>query len=156
MDFDFDDPALNAMLGVPEEQASVGGDVKKAVDLSQLDRQFIELVKTSIAPRLYAILSDLSVIESGRDSGVPDLTNKAGYIDSVAELWALCAVVLVQKNQRDWSCYMEPFGKESWHRFANVLRRWEIACTFSCLMLANDGKAYKVNSGSRVVDGLFS
>lgn len=146
MDFDYDDPALNAMLGVANSEPTADANIEKVPDATQLDRQFIELLKTSFSPRLYAILSDLSVTNSGRDSGVPDLPNKAGYMDNVTELWAMCAVALVQKNKRDWTYYMEAFGKESWQRFADLPGRWKIGCTFSCLMLTHDGRAYKVSS----------
>jgi hypothetical protein len=145
MDFDYDDPALNAMLGLADVYTSADEVEQKGPNYTQLDQQFIEMIKTSISPRLYAILSDLSAISAGQDLGVPEFPNKAAYIDDVTGLWASCAVVLVQKNQRDWKLYMDPFGKESWQRFADVLRRSEIGCVFSCVMLANDGKAYTVS-----------
>lgn len=145
MDFDYDDPALNAMLGLPEVEKRADEAEQAGPRASQLDQQFIEMIKSSISPRLYAILSDSSAISAGQDLGVPEFPNKATYIDNVTGLWASCAVVLVQKGQRDWYHFMDPFGKESWQRFADVLRRFEIGCVFSCVMLANDGKAYKVS-----------
>lgn len=157
MDFDYDDPALNAMLGIPEVETSANAAASKELDPLQLDRQFVEIVKTSISPRLYAILSDLNAINSGQETGVPEFQNKEAYADNLAEVWASCAVVLVQKNQRDWKYYMDPFGKESWQRFADGLQRLETGCVFSCVMLGSDSKAYKVgHRNSAPVQWCFS
>lgn len=144
MDFDYDDPSLNAMLGLPEHQAGSSEVSEKEPDPRHLDTRFVEMLKTDICPRLYSILSDLNATSSGQESGVPEFPNRKQYIANVVETWALCAVVLVQKGQREWHHFMDPFGKESWQRFADISGRFEAGGVFACTMLANDSKAYKV------------
>lgn len=146
MDFDYDDPALNAMLGLPDAQNAANEREDDTPDVRKMDAQFIELLKTSISPRLYSTLSDLVAINAGHDSGVPEFPNKKAYIADVVETWASSAAILVQKNQRDWNYYIGTYGKESWQRIADILGRFEIGGIFCATLLGIDSKAYKVNA----------
>lgn len=145
MDFDYNDPALNAMLGIIDASTEKNESTDDGPNPVQLDQQFVDLLKTKVSPALYSILSDLTATSAGQDSGVPEFPHKKAYISSIVELWATCAGVLVQKSQRDWRYYIEPFGKESWQRLADIVGKFDVGSIFCHTMVTVDSSSYKVS-----------
>jgi hypothetical protein len=149
MDFDYDDPALNVMLGLPTTAAAAANTDNASADVNARDRAFVESLRSSLSPLLYSLISDLNVSASGHMSGVPQFANMTGYIENVVEVWAACAAILVSKNCRDWTFYTTIFGKESWQRVGNAITKYEIGTIFCSQMLKSDNKAYQVSVQSK-------
>lgn len=104
-----------------------------------------QVIKHDISPAIYRHLSIITAPNLGRDTGVPVIADRDRYLGELVQTWTGCASVLVFNNQRDWSFYLGPFGKESWQRMSDPIARWEIGTHFAyCLLkLDGDGKAYK-------------
>lgn len=146
MDIDWNDPSLNAMLGIPQESDNSVVRTTGEVDVDKLDQDFREVVRSRISSHLYNLLSDLNVSSAGLASGVPEFPNKHMYIVQLTETWACCAGILVKAKVRDWQYYIGTFGKESWQRIGDVNGRYEVGVSFSAEMLRCDASAYKVNN----------
>lgn len=175
-DLDFDDPTLNAMLGIEGETAGsgTGGDdalrtTDKAcaeVSASQptcsipTDRVRLQLLKTTITPAFFRLVSNIFVSSSG--SG-PTIADRVSYAQYAVECWVRCAAVAVEngvavrfsssrflpdRNQpvscaQDWRPYLQ-YGAQSWKRLSDPVGRRDIGLFLIIEILKHDPLAYSV------------
>merc|ERR1711974_474285 len=105
-DFDYNDPALAAILGEAVDIPPSAHDTAAKVDLKALDRTFAELLREQLSPAIYRLLSNINVVSLGQDTGVPDIPDRDVYVASLVGIWSEMAAVTVENNLRDWSFYM--------------------------------------------------
>ena len=146
-DFDYDDPALNAMLGVDGQANKALADEEQDL-LKAKDQEFGLLIKEHLSPAFYHLLSNLNVSSDGQGGSLPTIRDRQSYISDLVETWVGCASVLVRNNERDWSYYTGEFGKESWQRISDKTARYEIGLHFANDMLRHDETAYQVSQRS--------
>jgi hypothetical protein len=116
--FDITDPSLQALLdgsnmghGSGGEQAGGGTARATAEEIAEKDRVFATVVKETVSPAIYRLLSNMVVGgdesgdaegelgESGRRKEEERLA-KESYVDQLVDCWAGCASVLVQHGDQ--------------------------------------------------------
>ncbi|BGP03234.1 hypothetical protein RTG_02578 [Rhodotorula toruloides ATCC 204091] len=136
-DLDFDDPTLNAMLGIEGEAADTGGGDDA---LRASDKACAELLKTTITPAFFRLVSNIFVSSSG--SG-PTIADRVSYAQYAVECWVRCAAVAVENGVADWRPYLQ-YGAQSWKRLSDPVGRRDIGLFLIIEILKHDPAAYTV------------
>ncbi|KAK0564983.1 hypothetical protein OC844_001437 [Tilletia horrida] len=172
VDMLMDDPLLASMLG----EVSTGSDAAPAQStLNAKDAEFAELIKGTISPALFRLLSNvyhpdrakagkrislsfdtrLSLATLGRPLReqrmlLEQQRNRQRYVELIVDCWAGCADVLVRNGLRDWDKYFSAFGDESWKRIADPIGRRDVGLRFLNTALQRDPAAYEMYEGEFV------
>ncbi|GAA5990379.1 hypothetical protein JCM10908_007345 [Rhodotorula pacifica] len=128
LDFDFDDPALNALLGGEENAA----DPK--AELRAKDKASAELLKSTIIPAFFRLVSN--VLADTSTSG-PTVSDRTTYAQYAVSAWARCLAVAVENGVTDWAPYLQ-YGQQSWKRLSDPIRRREIGLFLVTEMIKHD------------------
>ncbi|KAL9932499.1 hypothetical protein V8E36_008616 [Tilletia maclaganii] len=166
VDMLMDDPLLASMLG---EVAPAPGGASEQSDLNAKDAQFAGIIKTSVSPALFRLLSNvyhpdrakagkrislsfdsrLSLTTLGRPLKEQRLLleqqrGRQRYVELIVDCWAGCADVLVRNGLRDWDKYFSTFGDESWKRISDPIGRRDVGLRFLNTALQRDPTAYEM------------
>ncbi|BGP11154.1 hypothetical protein JCM10049v2_007053 [Rhodotorula toruloides] len=136
-DLDFDDPTLNAMLGIEGDAAGVGGGDDA---LRSADKACAELLKTTITPAFFRLVSNIFVSSSGSS---PTIADRVSYAQYAVECWVRCAAVAVENGVGDWRPYLQ-YGAQSWKRLSDPVGRRDIGLFLIIEILKHDPAAYTV------------
>ncbi|CAD6892490.1 unnamed protein product [Tilletia laevis] len=161
-----DDPLLASMLG---EVSSGAGPSAAQTTLNAKDADFAVLIKGTISPALFRLLSNvyhpdrakagkrislsfdnrLSLSFLGRPLReqrmlLEQQRNRQRYVELIVDCWAGCADVLVRNGLRDWDKYFSAFGDESWKRISDPIGRRDVGLRFLNTALLRDPAAYEM------------
>ncbi|GAA5888347.1 hypothetical protein JCM6882_008588 [Rhodosporidiobolus microsporus] len=137
-DFDFDDPALNAMLGIAAPAAAAGAAPSRDDKMREEDKKFGELVKSRLSPAFFDLVSKIFLDTAG--SG-PKITDKAAYAQETVECWMRCAAVAVENQVGDWRPYLQ-YGDQSAKRISDPVGRRDVALFLIVEILKHDPAVY--------------
>ncbi|GEM12530.1 methyl methanesulfonate-sensitivity protein 22 [Rhodotorula toruloides] len=137
-DLDFDDPTLNAMLGIEGEGAGAGAGGDDA--LRSADKACAELLKTTVTPAFFRLVSNIFVGSTG--SG-PSIVDRVSYAQYAVECWVRCAAIAVENGVADWRPYLQ-YGAQSWKRLSDPVGRRDIGLFLIIEILKHDPAAYTV------------
>ncbi|GAA5849929.1 hypothetical protein JCM5353_000681 [Sporobolomyces roseus] len=138
-EFDFEDPALNALLGVEGAEVPIPDDssvVDKAARDS--DKVLAEVIKSSLAPAFFHLVSNIYGNSVG--SG-PTVGDRASYAENVVECWTRCIAILVSHGLDTWVSYLR-YGNYSFQRIGDPLGRLDISLFLAIRILQNDPSIY--------------
>ena len=108
-DFDYEDPALNAMLGV-EAAADVAlsenrvkdrvlAEVSSSLRIDDLAlTSFAQIIKTRLAPALFRLVSNVFVVDASKTRVGPTITDRIGYAEKLVECWTGCLSVMIEND----------------------------------------------------------
>ncbi|SCV73101.1 BQ2448_7026 [Microbotryum intermedium] len=137
-EMDFEDPALNAMLGVESTTASAGIDGR---DLFQKkDAEFAHMIKSELSPAFFRLVSNIFGSAEWRG---PTVGDRVAYAQQVVETWVKCISVMVQHDLVDWSGYLR-YGDQSWKRVIDPIGRRTIGLLLAILILRREPDAYSL------------
>ncbi|BGP51428.1 hypothetical protein JCM10450v2_007370 [Rhodotorula kratochvilovae] len=139
-DLDFDDPALNAMLGIEAAGCSADAQQRLEDELKAKDKAFAELLKSTIAPAFFRLVSNIFVDQPG--SG-PTVGDRVSYAQSAVECWTRCLAVAVENRVADWRPYLQ-YGDQSWKRLSDPVGRRDIGLFLVIQVLKHDPAVYSV------------
>ena len=95
-DMDWDDPQLNDLVTGGNKVDVVA---RPADPTRERDATFAQLVKASVLPALYRILSNMHAPDYCKDRAAPAITDDdEAYVADLIEAWATCAAVLVKHD----------------------------------------------------------
>ncbi|GAA5821727.1 hypothetical protein JCM10212_002169 [Sporobolomyces blumeae] len=140
-EFDFEDPALNALLGIDGGGGapSPSGTAEPAASGARAaDERFAELVKSTLAPAFFHLVSNIYGIALGSS---PTVGDRAHYAEAVVESWTRCLDVLVQHRLDSWTTYLR-YGNYSFQRIADPMGRIDIGLFLAIRILRYDEATY--------------
>lgn len=161
----FEDPALDDLLGEAPQPPQRGDISTKITELKSKDREFAEVVRSSISPAIYRLVSNIyhpDRVKEGRgvSLGVTDeLLDETGgtnrhqlealvkeaerrqYVEIVIDCWVGCAYVMVQNGMKDWNSYLT-LGNESWKRIDDPIGKRDVGLRFMQNIAVLDPAAY--------------
>ncbi|GAA5862088.1 hypothetical protein JCM3774_006171 [Rhodotorula dairenensis] len=136
LDFDFDDPALNALLGVVETPGDPRAETRAK------DKATAELLKSVIIPAFFRLVSN--ILADTSTSG-PTVSDRTMYAQYAVAAWARCLAVAVKNGVTDWKPYLQ-YGDQSWKRLSDPVRRRDIGLFLVTEMLKHDPSTQSVFS----------
>ncbi|GAA6007519.1 hypothetical protein JCM11491_004193 [Sporobolomyces phaffii] len=126
-EFDFADPAFDALLGVEDAAApdQFALDARATLDA---DKTLAKFIKSNLAPAFFSLVSRIygNSVASG-----PTIADRSSYADDVVESWACCIAILVSHGLDSWSAYLR-YGDHSFQRIGDGIGKLETS-----LLLAN-------------------
>ncbi|GAA6037754.1 hypothetical protein JCM8097_002325 [Rhodosporidiobolus ruineniae] len=138
-DLDFDDPALNAMLGI--EPAGAADSQKEREDAVRVkDKVFGQLVVERLSPAFFALVSMIFLDTPGKR---PTVTDRIGYAQETVECWMRCVAVAVENQVTDWRPYLQ-YGNFSAKRVPDAVGRRDVALFLVVEILKHDPAVYSV------------
>ncbi|KDE03238.1 hypothetical protein MVLG_06267 [Microbotryum lychnidis-dioicae p1A1 Lamole] len=137
-DMDFEDPALNAMLGVESTTAREGGDDRDL--FKRKDAGFAQMIKSELSPAFFRLVSNIFGSTEWRG---PTVGDRVAYAQQVVETWIRCVAVMVQHDLVDWSGYLR-YGDQSWKRVVDPIGRRTIGLLLAILILRHEPDAYSL------------
>ncbi|SCZ94370.1 BZ3500_MvSof-1268-A1-R1_Chr12-2g03853 [Microbotryum saponariae] len=137
-EMDFEDPALNAMLGVESTTAPEGGDDRDL--FKRKDAGFAQMIKSELSPAFFRLVSNIFGSTEWRG---PTVGDRVAYAQQVVETWIRCVAVMVQHNLVDWSGYLR-YGDQSWKRVIDPIGRRTIGLLLAILILRHEPDAYSL------------
>ncbi|GAA5891519.1 hypothetical protein JCM8208_007311 [Rhodotorula glutinis] len=149
-DMDFDDPALNAMLGIDGGAGVADGQQKREDEIKAQDKAFAELLRTRIAPAFFRLVSNIFVDQQA--SG-PTVVDRVSYAQTAVECWTRCLAVAVENRVADWRPYLQ-YGDQSWKRLSDPVGRRDIGLFLVIQILKHDPAVYTAFADD-VVEILF-
>ncbi|GAA6014496.1 hypothetical protein JCM10207_001627 [Rhodosporidiobolus poonsookiae] len=138
-DLDFDDPALNALLGIETTGNAAGGSTA-ADEVRAKDKALGELVKTRLSRAFFDLVSKIYVDSAG--SG-PTVTDRAAYAQYTIECWVRCIAVAVESQVADWRPYLQ-YGDQSWKRISDPVGRRDVGLFLIVEILKHDPAVYSL------------
>ena len=117
-DFDYDDPALNALLGIPTNTAAAQRHATKHPEADRYDdhdfaevstglfltvpctNSTLQLVMSKFSHLLYRLLSDVCMTSFSQSTGVPEISDKPAFITLLTQVWAGCVAAPIKCNMR--------------------------------------------------------
>ncbi|GAA5932404.1 hypothetical protein JCM1841_001376 [Sporobolomyces salmonicolor] len=138
-DLDYEDPSLTALLGI--ENGTVDKDdrmASKSTELQSRDQAVAEIVKASLAPAFFRLVSNIYVDAIG--SG-PTVGDRASYAEHVVECWTRCLALMVEHGLDDWGQYLR-YGNFSWKRIGDPVGRRDIGLFLAIQILKHDPEVY--------------
>ncbi|GAA5960664.1 hypothetical protein JCM21900_005446 [Sporobolomyces salmonicolor] len=138
-DLDYEDPSLTALLGI--ENGMVDKDdrvASKSTELQSRDQAVAEIVKASLAPAFFHLVSNIYVDAVG--SG-PTVGDRASYAEHVVECWTRCLALMVEHGLDDWGQYLR-YGNFSWKRIGDPVGRRDIGLFLAIQILTHDAEVY--------------
>ncbi|GAA6053760.1 hypothetical protein JCM3770_005104 [Rhodotorula araucariae] len=139
-DLDFNDPALNAMLGIETGGGNACDEQQHEDVLKTKDKAFAELLKSTIAPAFFRLVSNIFVDQPGTG---PTVGDRISYAQSAVECWARCLAVAVENRVADWRPYLQ-YGDQSWKRLSDPVGRRDIGLFLAIQILKHDPAVYSV------------
>ncbi|KAL8280033.1 hypothetical protein RQP46_007614 [Phenoliferia psychrophenolica] len=127
-DVDFDDPALNELLGVDLQAV----EAEKA-ELQAQDRAFAETIQARIEPELFRLVGKIYAAERGPNMGDP-----SEYAGAVVESWTKGLAIIIDHDLSDWSPFFR-YGEKSWRRItSDPIGRREVGLLLAVQVLQHD------------------
>ncbi|GAA5839103.1 hypothetical protein JCM9279_002597 [Rhodotorula babjevae] len=149
-DLDFDDPALNAMLGIDGGSGVADSQQQREDELKAKDKAFAELLRTTIAPAFFRLVSNIFVDQQA--SG-PTVVDRVSYAQTAVECWTRCLSIAVENRVADWRPYLQ-YGDQSWKRLSDPVGRRDIGLFLVIQILKHDPSVYTAFADD-VVEILF-
>ncbi|KAK0554623.1 hypothetical protein OC845_000655 [Tilletia horrida] len=172
VDMLMDDPVLASMLGEIADSSEASA---AQTTLNAKDTEFAALIKSTISPALFRLLSNVYHPDRAKAGERISLSyddrlllsnlhrslreqrlmleqqrNRQRYVELVVDCWAGCADVLVRNGLRDWDKYFSSFGDESWKRISDPIGRRDVGLRFLHTALLRDPAAYEMYEGEFV------
>ncbi|GAA5872737.1 hypothetical protein JCM1840_004505 [Sporobolomyces johnsonii] len=138
-DLDYEDPSLNALLGIESDTIDKDdGLASRSTELQAKDEAIAKIVKASLAPAFFHLVSNIYVDTIG--SG-PTVGDRASYAEQVVGCWTRCLALMVEHGLDDWGQYLR-YGNFSWKRIGDPVGRRDIGLFLAIQILKHDPSVY--------------
>lgn len=152
-DFDFDDPALNDLIGFNPSTSNSSQDSREQIQ--SRDLELARNLKNEVSPALFKLITTIFLPNVGPQDGAPQVHRgdlKLRFVNDLVYCWASCAAVMVQHklkvrgllkvpNQTDWA---HTWVGADLDKLLSVRRRsLQSNCGHSCSTRMRDAVSYR-------------
>ncbi|GAA5842711.1 hypothetical protein JCM3766R1_005759 [Sporobolomyces carnicolor] len=133
-EFDFNDPALDALLGEGEDHDAAVALDGEAEAIQSKDKLLVQTIKADLGPAFFSLVT--RIYSNSMGSG-PQIGDRAGYASEVIKMWTDCVEILVSHRVDEWRSYLR-YGNHSFQRIGDALGKLDTGLFLAIQILGRD------------------
>ncbi|GAA5980665.1 hypothetical protein JCM5350_003583 [Sporobolomyces pararoseus] len=139
-EFDFEDPALDALLGGGEAVPGVTSDLVTSESQVRLesDKLLAQTVMKTLVPSFFNLIN---LIYGNSIGAGPKIGDRSSYTNDVVDSWTRCIAILVSHGLDSWQLYLK-YGNHSFNRLADALAKLDTSLFQAVYILRHEPSVY--------------
>ncbi|GAA5971541.1 hypothetical protein JCM3765_005584, partial [Sporobolomyces pararoseus] len=139
-EFDFEDPALDALLGGGEAAPSAPFDpiLSKSQASLESDKALAQTAMKTLVPSFFNLIN---LIYGNSMGAGPKIGDRSSYTNDVVDSWTRCIAILVSHGLDSWQLYLK-YGNHSFNRLADPLAKLDTSLFQAVYILQHEPSIY--------------